>query len=157
MTNPSKELIDQIEERWKPLRASIDRLPPASLESLTSSGWSAKEMLAHVAFWDEAVGGFVTLAIRNQTLPGGWAFGSGYVSVDGPWPSFVVHNAREAEWARGQPARAVLERLVRAHSAILEVAGTITADEFAQHRSYFDGLGEHYLEHLPELDSMNSG
>ncbi len=111
-------------------------------------------MLSHAAFWDEAIEGFVLSVYRQQALPPGWEFGSGYVPDPGEWPSFMVHNAREAEWGRGQTAEAVLDRLRASHARMLEFLQTVTDEEITGHPEYFAELGNHYTEHLPELQGL---
>ena len=144
-------LVEQVEERWATFRAAFDRLPPASLESLTSSGWSAKEMLGHIAFWYEAIVGYLTLVIRNEALPPAWAFGSGYTPTGDGWPEEDFHNAREAAWARQQTASLVLQRVAQSHAALPRFLITITPEQRAQQPEYFDDLGNHYTDHLPDL------
>ena len=100
-TSEAETILADVESAWAPLQAEVDALGEARLEEPTVAGWTAKELLSHVAFWAEAVEGFVTSAWRNRPLPEGWTFGSGYVPAsDGSWPHFQVHNDREAAWAR---------------------------------------------------------
>jgi hypothetical protein len=148
-------LIEAVNETWRPFHAAVDRLAPDELERKTSSGWSAKELLSHIAFWDEAAVGAIIGMIRRQPMPPGWGFGSGYVPGPGPWPTADVHNAREAEWARGQPAGAVLSRLERSHAGLLEVLRTVTPAEIERDPGYFAHRGHHYVEHLAELKSLH--
>lgn len=104
----------RLEVTWGPFRAAVaDRL-----DQPTPAGWTAKEMLAHVAFWDEAVVPVVVTMLRGQQLPPGSSFGSGDFGLAGDeWPVRDVHNAREAVWARSRPAAEVLERADRAYPA----------------------------------------
>ena len=95
----ARRVISEVEASWTPIRTALETLPDAALEAAPPGTWSAKETLAHLAFWSEAVEGYMTLVVRQRPLPGGWRFGSGYSQeVDAPWPHFEVHNAREAAW-----------------------------------------------------------
>jgi hypothetical protein len=152
--NDTQGILKQIDELWRPFMAEVERLGESGIEQPTTAGWSAKEMLAHIAFWDEAVEGAVTMLFRQASLPEGWRFGSGYMSEDGDWPQDFVHNAREAEWARRQPAEAVLSRLESAHQRMLTFMETVTDEEVAAHPEYFPELAKHYQEHLPELQGL---
>jgi hypothetical protein len=145
-----------VQAAWTPFEAAVSRFSPAQLDLKCGSGWTVKEMLSHVAFWDEAVEGYVTLAIRLGQLPDGWTFGSGYQPDDGPWPRFEVHNAREAAWAREHTSEAVLERMARAHAALMRFLETVTGEEATEHAEYFAQLGQHYGEHLPDLEAAGS-
>ena len=147
-------VVERIRECWTPFAAAVDGLDEAELVRPLGHGWTAKEMLAHVAFWDEAVAGAVTAMFRGQPLPEGWGFGSGYVPDRGEWPSATVHNAREAAWARGQALEAVLARLRTAHAGLLEFTATVTDEEVAAHAEYFAHLGDHYGEHLKDLEGV---
>jgi hypothetical protein len=139
-----------VRSAWAPFRAAVEALPPGGLDREASGGWSVKEMLAHVAFWDEAVVGAVTGMIRGQPMPEGWGFGSGYIP-SGEWPPAAVHNAREAAWARAQTDAAVLARFVNAHEAMVRFLQTVTDEEVAANAGYFGQLGGHYENHLSDL------
>jgi len=147
----ASDIQARVDSAWAPFRAAVTAMKDA-LEEPTGSGWTAKEMLAHVAFWDEAVVPVVVSMFRGGELPAGWAFGSGDLGlVEGIWPGADVHNAREATWARGRSPTEVIERCDRAHSQLVALLATVTDDEFVSHLDYFLGLGSHYVEHLQEL------
>jgi hypothetical protein len=107
-------------------------------------------MIGHVAFWEEAPFGVLLLMFRNEQLPDGWVFGSGYVP-EGDWPHFEVHNQREAAWARSETWESVLARWEAAHAALLELLATVTDDEAQRHAAYFSEVAEHLREHLTDL------
>ncbi len=114
-------------------------------------------MLAHVAFWDEAVLGVVVGMFRRDALPDGWTFGSGYLPAEGQsWPTADEHNAREAGWARRRSGREVLARFENAHEQLLAILATVTEQEASDHAGYFSGLGSHYAEHQPEIERLIS-
>jgi hypothetical protein len=119
-------------------------------DGLPVSGWALKEMLGHVAFWEEAAVPVILHMLRGTAIPGGWRFGSGYVPA-GEWPAADVHNAREAAWAADQPIQTVLLRWDEAHSGLLGVLATVTEDEAVRHSDYFGGLSAHLREHAAGL------
>lgn len=148
------DLRARVDSAWAPFRAAIAAMSDA-LDEPTGGGWTGKEMLAHVAFWDEAVVPVVVSMFRNEELPAGWAFGSGDLGlVEGTWPEADVHKAREATWARGRSATEVIERCDRAHSQLVALLATVTDDEIVSHLEYFLDLGSHYVEHLHELGGV---
>jgi len=109
-------------------------------------------MLAHVAFWDEAVVPVVVVMFRGLPMPSDWTFGSGDLGLaEDDWPPADIHNAREAAWARATPAAEVLDRCDRAHAQLGALLGTLTDEEVAEHEEYFAPLGDHYDHHAPEL------
>jgi hypothetical protein len=151
------ELLERVERKWRVLRHAAERLGIEGLERTTSAGWTAKEMLAHVAFWEEAVEGAVRGIFRGEsTIFESYTFGSGYVP-SGDWPRADEHNAREAAWARTQPPAAVLARWERAHASMVAFLATVTDDEIRAHERYFSDLGGHYETHLPELEALLDG
>jgi hypothetical protein len=152
----ARRLLERVEAAWQPLREAAEALGLDRWEEITPAGWSAQEMLAHVAFWEEAVFGWVTIGIRGQALPKGWSFGSGY-SPEAEWPSANVHNAREAEWARSRTAAEVMARWDRAHEQLLAILSTVTDREAAEQAAYFDEVGNHFREHLGELEALLDG
>jgi len=153
MTSESAHRIrDSIEGSWRPFRDLAESLR-SRLEEKTPAGWTAKEMLGTIAFWDEAAFGWITLGIRQGQLLEGWTFGSGFDHSQG-WPAADVHNAREAEWARGKTVDEVLQRCDDAHRQLLAIIATVTDEEAVKNPDYFPRLGGHYRDHLPELEAL---
>lgn len=153
----TNELAKDLEAGWRRFRDLLDRLDPAALEQTTPAGWTIKEMTGHVAFWEEATEAVIVTMLRDDRLPDGWSFGSGYdPESDGEWPRADVHNAREAEWARTRPAAEVIARLDRAHDRAMAVARTFTDAEVSdpRFRSYIAEKIGHYDEHRPELETL---
>lgn len=152
------ELAHGLEQAAARFRAEVDRVGTEGLERATPAGWTAKEMLGHMGFWMEATEAVVEAMFRGKSLREGWAFGSGYThgEADGPWPRADVHNAREAEWARGRTAEEVLGRLDRAQAKALELARSLTEQELkdSQFREHFEEKAGHYDEHRAELEAL---
>jgi hypothetical protein len=80
-------------------------------------------------------------------------FPSGYVAGDGEWPAALVHNAREAEWARGQPGLTVLARADVAYRGVVEILASVSDEEVGTNGDYFAGISGHLDEHRTELES----
>ena len=152
------ELARNLQEAGARFRKEIDRIGPEGLERPTPAGWTAKEMLGHMGFWMEASEAVVEAMFRGKELREGWAFGSGYThgEEDGEWPYSDVHNAREAEWARGRTSDEVIGRLDRAHKKALELARSLTDEELQddRFREHFQEKAGHYDEHRSELEAL---
>jgi hypothetical protein len=133
-----------VDAAWTAFRRAV---VSADLDRVTSAGWRAKEMLAHVAFWLETVPPFVSGAFRGQPEAFSMTFPSGYVAGEGDWPAADVHNAREASWARDQAADAVLARADRAYDELRTFLATVTDEEVAAQAEYFASIGGHLDEH----------
>ena len=149
-------LVDGMEAAWRGFRATVTDLGPAELDRATTSGWTAKEMLGHVAFWEETVEPVIVSMFRGGALPEEWAFGSGYIHPDGPWPPTDTHNAREAAWARSRPPQEVVARLDAAHARALQIVRSLTDDELQdpRYRRYLGSTAAHYDEHREELAAL---
>ena len=157
MPDRTEAILERLETAWRPIRDATTRLGQERLEARTTAGWTAKELLAHVAFWDEAVTGVVVGMFRGEPLSDGWTFGSGYLPAkDAGWAPADVHNAREASWARSRTASEVLARLDDAHHQLVDLLCTVTDQEAFEHGDYFDRLPLHYVEHLPELERLEA-
>ena len=156
-TGESVSLRERIEGAWAEFRAAVAALSPDEFDQRTPSGWTVKEMVAHVAFWEETVAPFIEGMLRERGWPAleDWYGGAGLDTAQ-EWPAADVHNAREAAWARGRSVADVLQRLDRAHIAVLEVVDGLTPDELADERFVQHVSTEtfgHYPEHLEELRS----
>lgn len=142
--------------RWDRFRSCVETAGAVGLERTTASGWTAKELVAHIAFWEEAAPFVIEHMLRGKPQPERWPFPSGYdpLAVEEPWPDDVVHNAREAAWAREQPVSVILERLDHAHARLLVTLETLTGAELETHATYLASLHGHLEEHQPELDAV---
>ncbi|HEX4211818.1 MAG TPA: DinB family protein [Candidatus Dormibacteraeota bacterium] len=155
------ELEDRVGAGWRPFRTEVAALPEDAFDMVTSSGWTIREMLAHVAFWEETVAPFVEGMLRGRDWPdqAEWHGGGGFDGTDG-WPHADVHNAREAAWARTHSVAEVLARWDRAHARCLAAVGGLSDAELADAR-FIDEVKMqtygHYPEHLAEMRAAASG
>ena len=153
----ARRQLELVEEGWSPFSVAVQRLTGDQLERATPAGWTVKEMLAHVAFWEETVKPVVVGWFRGEPDESfdGWYGGEDLGLTRGdPWPVSDVHNAREAAWARGRPSAEVVARLQRAHRQLVEVVGSLSEEEAANKRytgKIADATWRHYAEHIPEL------
>jgi hypothetical protein len=148
------ELIDTVEASWRQFRQALAALPPEALDRQTSSGWTVKEMLGHVAFWMETIEPVVVGMFRGLPIEDRDWYGGDDLAVSGGWPRTDVHNAREAAWARSRPSAEVLARLDAAHRRALDVVGTLTEAELQDERfvrKVTAGSSDHLSFHLTEL------
>ncbi|MGH9179385.1 MAG: DinB family protein [Acidimicrobiales bacterium] len=153
------EQLAAIEVGWRRLRQAVESLGPEGMDRRTSSGWTVKELVAHLAFWEETTDPVINGMLRGDDVPlERWYGGAELGVTDGqPWPDSSVHNAREAAWARDRPAQEVMARWDRSHSRLLAVVATITEEEAAG-TDYLGRVGifssEHYAEHLSEVEAL---
>lgn len=150
MGDKADTALARVDAAWRPFEQFVRGMGLEAFDRDTGGGWTAKEMLAHVAFWDEAVVPVLTYMLRGEEIPDGHFFGSGY-RPGATWPSDDVHNAREAEWARSHSEEDVKQRLTTAHAAMTDAVASITDEEAPQRASYIQEQCDHYREHLAEL------
>jgi Mycothiol maleylpyruvate isomerase N-terminal domain len=152
------ELRERVEAGCRPLRDAVAALQPEDFDRRTRSGWTVKEMLGHVAFWEETAEPLVAGFRGHPDLPlAAWYHGDSeaYVrDVESDWPPAMVHNAREAAWARDRQPAEVLARWDAAHGRVLELIDGLSGDDLGDERIVAKLLAccsNHYEEHLAEL------
>jgi hypothetical protein len=150
-------LIADLDAAFQEFRALAGRLPDRALEQPLGGGWTAKEMLAHCAFWEECGTPVIRYMLRGEAIPDPWQFGSGpFVQAEhGGWPGADVHNAREAAWARDRTAADVLVRWDTAHAGLMDTLATVTDAEAAANPYYGENAG-HLREHYDELRRLDT-
>lgn len=150
-SSSARKIMGSFQDAHRELRKAVTNLGADAVESTGQRDWSLKEMLGHIAFWQEAAIAVITGMFRDGNIEG-YRFRSGYVpDPDEPWPAADIHNAREAEWARSKSSEAVLARLDEAHRNLVSVLKTVTEAEAKEHKDYFDELTSHLREHLAEI------
>src|SRR5262245_2650440 len=93
----AREQLAVLDEGWKRLSAAIDRLGPGGLDRPLTPFWTVKEMLAHLAFWEEtSLPVIQTLYRGGPELPVSQWYGGADLELapDAPWPDADTHNAR---------------------------------------------------------------
>lgn len=144
----------ELQASWAPFKDRVESLGPTEWTRTTAAGWTVREMLAHVAFWDEAAVPVVTYLLRGEEIPRRDWFESGFhPPEDRDWPPDYEHNAREAAWGREHTNEEVLSRLLRAHEAALVAVATIGDAEAFRFNGYLTDHAGHYREHLAEFGS----
>lgn len=128
----AQEQLEILDSGWERCMSLISSLGPDGLETNLTSSWTIKEMIAHLAFWEE-----VSLPIIQVIHRGGpdvpiaeWCGGTDLeLSADVPWPAADTHNAREARWARSKSSQEVLSRLITARQKLKSIVATVTTAE----------------------------
>src|SRR5256885_12485275 len=110
VSDGATRIIEDLGAARGDLRARVEELRKTRGDDVMVGDWMVREMLGHVGFWTEAAVPVITYMWRAKDIPDGWQFGSGYRGDNSqPWPPFMVHNAREGAWAKGQTFEAVLD------------------------------------------------
>ena len=153
-------LHELVESGCRPLRGVAARLSTTDFERRTRAGWTVKEMLAHVAFWEETA---LPLVASFRGHPDveleAWYHGDVEAyrrDVTGEWAPAAVHNGREAAWARSREPAEVLSRWDAAHGRVLELVDSLSRQELEDGRIVIQLLAcssDHCREHMAELGS----
>jgi hypothetical protein len=152
------ELREVVEAECRPLRDAVEGLDAAEFDRHTRAGWTVKEMLAHVAFWEETAEPLVRSFRGEPPVPlEAWYHGDSQAylrDVASDWPPAMVHNMREAAWARDRTPAEVMARWNAAHARVLEIIDGLTDEDVGDERLVANLLAccsNHYQEHLSEL------
>ena len=104
--------------------------------------------------WEEAMIAYLpSLRLEQSPAIEDW-FGGESLDLDDESLCVDVHNAREADWARGRPIEAVLRRLDTAHERIRKLAVALSDTDLAQQEIWDAMTGntvKHYRDHLCDL------
>lgn len=147
-----------LESSWDRLKQVIDCLGAEGLDRRIRDGWTVKEMLAHLAFWEET-----SLPVVGSIFRGGteipveeWYGGTDLEIAPGaPWPNADTHNEREARWAKIHSNSEVLDRLFRARQQLISVISSVTDEEGnTQIGSHLTDLCNHTDSHIMELETI---
>jgi hypothetical protein len=133
------ELRKKISQAHRSMREAIGALPPSRWDEKLPAGWTLKEMVGHLAYWESTIPAFV------DSLRAGTSRDCGDVDAQ---------NASAAAEARGLSREEVLFRWDDAHSEMLEVARNLSDAELedAAFMQKFEGeTYGHYPDHYGDL------
>ena len=141
-------LLGKISSAHRAMRDAIGALPPSRWDERLPAGWTLKEMVGHLAYWESTIPAFV-----DSLRTGSPAEVAGLVADDGGGDADEL-NARAAAEARGLSRDEVLRRWDDAHAEALEVARSLTDSELADENFIKKFEGEiygHYPNHYADL------
>jgi hypothetical protein len=146
---PRDQFIARIHAGWAHWLASIDGLTEDQVRAPGTCGeWSVKDLMGHVATWDN-----VALDKVRGILAG----------ADRPDVSETMDefNARAAAALRAEPVDALRERMTLAHAQLMGALEGMTdiSDEVAQWVQYAiaEDTWQHYEEHRQVVVAFPSG
>ena len=136
------QLLEKMREGWRPFRRALNRLGLSALSGTTSSGWTYKGMLGHVAYWLEQVPPELPNRLQGRRTPG--------PDVDG-------ENSREAQRGLTRSARDVIQRLDAAYKGVVDAVSALPSDRDVPFLALRLVVGEtygHFSEHLGEIEAV---
>ena len=135
------DLIAKIEHGYVASRAVLDGLPAERWDDVLPAGWTLKEMVGHLAYWESGVPPYV------ESLRSGVATPESAGTVD-------EQNAKAAAATRDLPREEVLRSWERVHLQVIEAVRSLSDDELADERVSKKIEGEtygHYPDHFADL------
>ncbi|MEM9295286.1 MAG: DinB family protein [Planctomycetota bacterium] len=145
--------IARLDDHRTRLERRLDELGPDDWDRPIRDGWTPKQMLAHLAFWEETTLPVVETIFRGgPELPADRWYGGDDLGPTDPWPDADTHNAREAAWATDQPVAVVIDRWRKAREQLRQLVATVTDDESrGDIGAHLANAREHAEQHLAEF------
>ena len=145
-TPVTSELERLVDDGWRAFRASVRHIGRAGMTKTTSVGWTYKDLVAHVAAWEERTAR--QLKAFRET-------GAHERLSDGDVDAF---NARVVESHRLVGPEAILDELDTSHRLLVHELAQLTeaqvhADDDWVRTVVAGDTYEHYAEHAAELAS----
>jgi DinB family protein/mycothiol maleylpyruvate isomerase-like protein len=140
--NTQGKLLAKISGPHRSMREAIGALPVERWDEKLPAGWTLKEMVGHLAYWESTIGAFVDSLRAGASRDGGG-------DVD-------AQNARAAAEVRGLSRDEVLRRWDDAHSEMLEVARNLSDAELEDAsfiRKFECESYGHYPDHYADLSA----
>jgi hypothetical protein len=134
------QLLEKMREGWHPFRRAVARIGLRRLSEKTASGWTAKAMLSHLAYWLDTLDRTLPYRLRGER---------------GPAHDFQAENDREEAAAASQTAPEVTKRLDEGYAKLVKIVEALPADEDLHFMAIRLIAGEsygHFFEHLPEIE-----
>ncbi len=144
------DLLAKISSAHRSMREAIGALPAPRWDEKLPAGWTLKEIVGHLAYWESTIPAFVA-DLRTRT-PQEVAL---LVADDGGGDADEL-NARAAAVARGLSRDEVLRRWDDAHSEMLEVARNLSdaeLDDASFMRKFEEDTYGHYPNHYADLSA----
>lgn len=138
------ELIAVIAQGWTTFRAYVVAIGPSALEQRSPTGWTYKDLVAHVAAWEERTAARLATFRESgaRTYPG-------VTDTD-------EFNAAVVERTKTRSVRAVLEELDASHARLLDELARLTSEQLRANDDWVIAVVAgntygHYAEHHVEL------
>jgi hypothetical protein len=144
-------LLSELAAHYEELYSSVMGIPEEHLTRPLLDGWSAKDILAHIAGWGREI---ATMLERMAAGQPARAEGIDYSDVDG-W------NVRFVEAARHLSPGDVITEVHAAHDACVRAAEALPEERFAEGRTaerlLREWLIDHYDEHSAQIWAWRNG
>ena len=143
------DLLARIDEGWREFRARVRHVGREGMSRRTTAGWTYRDLLAHVAAWEEEAARGLRALREGGEIP---RFGTD-AAVD-------AFNARAIEERRLVGAEAIVDELEAAHRTLVALVRDLRPELVPDPRLQRWVAGNtfgHYAEHAAELDAGTVG
>jgi hypothetical protein len=136
-------LLERIEAAWRDLLATLDDIPEERLEEPGASGeWSIKNLMGHLATWDD-----IALAKIERVIAGQPEEDADFQAIND-----ADHAARQ-----GRTLAEERSAMHRAHAAVVERLESIAGiDATAIDAAISPDTYDHYTEHIPDIQQWRN-
>jgi hypothetical protein len=139
--------LDRLEQKWQALLQTWQGLPEdIRLRPGAVGYWSVRDVMAHIATWDEEARKALPLILEGRPLPR-------YMGID-------AFNARQQERKRHLSLEQVEAELFSTHENLVSFLKTVTESAFDSPRFMkrlrLDTIS-HYREHASQLAAWRAG
>jgi hypothetical protein len=145
MSDVRADHADREAEAWAGFERALGAVPRERWEETgVLEGWTAKEMLWHVAGWLDKC------ATKLEAMNGGTAGDAGLTTL-----TVDERNAVFADAARGMDADAVWTGLIAARGRVRRAWGQLAEIDDAATEEFAEETYEHYDEHRADLELLS--
>ncbi len=142
------QLAMRLEARWRELHAAFQGLShDALLEPGVVGPWSIRDVLAHVATWEEEAMKALPVILDNGPLP---RYSTFYGGID-------AFNAQAQEWKATLTLEQVFQALEDTHDRLLSYLEGVPDVAFARESRFLRRLRQdtygHYREHTQQIQA----
>ena len=136
------DLLARVEHMYVATRAVLDAVPNERYDETVPSGMTLREVLAHLAAWEETVPSRVESVLAGKGDPGD------YSDIDG-------FNAKVSAETRQTAIDDLKERLARSHAAVVRVVQSFEGREVPELAMQIVewNTTQHYPDHFGDLDA----
>lgn len=135
-----QQLIDNLEASWQALKDATLGLSEAQmLTPGVTGGWSVKDILAHVSWWEEEALKYLPLILQGGHPP---RYSVMYGGID-------AFNAQMTELRHGWPLAQVRERFDLTHQRLVEFINEVPEEQFKTETRFRRRLRADSLGHYP--------
>ena len=140
------QALDRLKQEWQALLQTWEGLPEnVFLKPGAVGHWSTRDVMAHIATWEEEALKALPLILAGKPLPR-------YMGID-------AFNAREQARKRNLPLEQVKKELVATHEKLISFLETVPESAFGiprfGKRLRLDTIG-HYREHAEQISSWRA-